>query len=842
MKMLQPFTILAGATLALGLLPPVSFAGTAERLVQIVQRVTEPGDQSATNTAKTFRIAGTVVDAGGKPVAEALLELYQRDLTRVAFSPSEIETKQQVTTSATGEFDFRVRAGWTVLLARKAGLAPAWAQLYNQAKDVTGARFVLTPPTTLAGVVVDEADKPVADAEVWVSSAYSEQPRDEGGRSLAYISGKPARECFSTRTAADGKFVFQGFPTNAAADLAVSKSGKVLRELPREYISPDTMRCQAGQQDIKLVIEPAGSVEGKVVIQDTGQPLAGMRFWLQSARPGFFGSQEQEPAESAADGTFHLADIAAGSYQLRGIFGTNRVPEWVAETVPVTVEAGQTTRDVKVSATRGGFLEVAVLGKEDRKPMPDVGVQASKEAYQMGGSSGSNGVTLLRLPAGEYHVSAYKENSRSEGTAATVENGRTNHLDIELASPPKITGVVRDPSGAVVPDLQLSVFPNWGNSGGGVKTDAKGHYEMSWNPQRFGPSGGSSCLIARDVDRNLAAAQDIDETTKTLDIQLERGLTVVGRVEDVNGKPLTNATVRVFLWSGNSGSQFDNKPVHADAQGRFEVTAMPPGRKYSLDATAKGYGSANRSIEQDAETNRVEVETCVLKVADHILAGEVIDTDEKPVARANVYMYGQGQPNGSVRTDAKGHFKFDAVCEGTIQVSASSQRSYGSTRAEAGDTNVVIRLGVNQSYSYREAPKRPSLKGKPLPDLAAVELSGDAVPAGKQILLCLFDVEQRPSRRFVRQLADQHDALQQKGLTVLGLQAAVTSADSFKEWKESNPVPFPIGRVAEKAAKTKWASEVESLPWLILTDSDHRVTAEGFALDELEAKLKALAK
>jgi hypothetical protein len=269
---------------------------------------------------------------------------------------------------------------------------------------------------------------------------------------------------------------------------------------------------------------------------------------------------------------------------------------------------------------------------------------------------------------------------------------------------------------------------------------------------------------------------------------------------------------------------------------------MPPGRKYSLDATAKGYGSANENIQEDAETNRIELAPCVLKVADHKLAGEVMDADDKPVARANVYMYGQGQPNGSVRTDDKGRFRFEEVCEGTVQLSASARSSYGNARAEAGDTNVVIRLGVNPSASYQAAPRRPSLKGKPLPDLAAMDLNGDATPAGKPVLLCLFDIEQRPSRRFVRQLAEQYDALRQKGLTVLGLQAAVTTAESFKEWKDANPVPFPVGHLAEKAANTKWASDVESVPWLILVDGERRVTAEGFALDELESKLKDVAK
>jgi hypothetical protein len=195
-----------------------------------------------------------------------------------------------------------------------------------------------------------------------------------------------------------------------------------------------------------------------------------------------------------------------------------------------------------------------------------------------------------------------------------------------------------------------------------------------------------------------------------------------------------------------------------------------------------------------------------------------------------------------VRTDDKGRFKFDEVCEGTIQLSGSARNAYGNTRAEAGDTNVVIRLGVRESYSQQEPPRRLSLKGKPLPDLAVVELKGDAVPAGKPILLCLFDIEQRPSRRFVKQLAEQLDSVRHKGVTVLGLQAAVTTAEVFKEWKDANPVAFPVGRVAEKADKTKWVSDVEKLPWLILTDADGHVTAEGFTLDELDAKLKGPAK
>jgi hypothetical protein len=46
--------------------------------------------------------------------------------------------------------------------------------------------------------------------------------------------------------------------------------------------------------------------------------------------------------------------------------------------------------------------------------------------------------------------------------------------------------------------------------------------------------------------------------------------------------------------------------------------------------------------------------------------------------------------------------------------------------------------------------------------------------------------------------------------------------------------------VTEKSEKSKWASAVPALPWLILTDANHRVVAEGFALDELDAQIKKL--
>ena len=44
------------------------------------------------------------------------------------------------------------------------------------------------------------------------------------------------------------------------------------------------------------------------------------------------------------------------------------------------------------------------------------------------------------------------------------------------------------------------------------------------------------------------------------------------------------------------------------------------------------------------------------------------------------------------------------------------------------------------------------------------------------------------------------------------------------------------------AAKARAAWGAGALPWLILTDKAHKVTAEGFALEDLEGKLKDTGK
>jgi hypothetical protein len=66
--------------------------------------------------------------------------------------------------------------------------------------------------------------------------------------------------------------------------------------------------------------------------------------------------------------------------------------------------------------------------------------------------------------------------------------------------------------------------------------------------------------------------------------------------------------------------------------------------------------------------------------------------------------------------------------------------------------------------------------------------------------------------------------------------------DAFKAWKQDAALPFPVGCLKGESEKARATWGAGALPWLVLTDKAHRVTAEGFSLEELDAKLKTLGE
>jgi hypothetical protein len=107
----------------------------------------------------------------------------------------------------------------------------------------------------------------------------------------------------------------------------------------------------------------------------------------------------------------------------------------------------------------------------------------------------------------------------------------------------------------------------------------------------------------------------------------------------------------------------------------------------------------------DPKADHYDFPPLVVKLADRRLAGRVLGANRAPVAGAQIWMQGEGQPNGNAITDADGRFVFDAVCEGPITVNANLKGASGSAQAMGGDTNVVIRFDARNRAYIASAPR-----------------------------------------------------------------------------------------------------------------------------------------
>jgi hypothetical protein len=206
-------------------------------------------------------------------------------------------------------------------------------------------------------------------------------------------------------------------------------------------------------------------------------------------------------------------------------------------------------------------------------------------------------------------------------------------------------------------------------------------------------------FVARHEERNLAAAVEIDQDKSRLDVVLEPGVVLTGQVVDGAGKGIEEAKVVINLQSPNLPGDFLTW-LDADAEGRFEIRALPTGYPYDLLATKTGHRRGKAEVSAgNVRDNRVDGVVIVLQRGKFSVSGVVVDADGKPVAGASVWCSGEGQVGINTRTDADGRFKADGIFDGQVKVTASVKGNDGrwlggSVSVEGGATDVRVVLGT----------------------------------------------------------------------------------------------------------------------------------------------------
>jgi hypothetical protein len=128
--------------------------------------------------------------------------------------------------------------------------------------------------------------------------------------------------------------------------------------------------------------------------------------------------------------------------------------------------------------------------------------------------------------------------------------------------------------------------------------------------------------------------------------------------------------------------------------------------------------------------------------------------------------------------------------------------------------------------------------GKELPEFEGIDLDITSEDLrDKAILLCFFDMNQRPSRNCLLQLSTKAKELKTQGVFVVAVHASMVDDNKLRLWNQKYRINFPVGMIKSDEEKTRFIWGIRSLPWLILTDKKHIVIAEDFGVTELDEKL-----
>lgn len=803
----------------------------------LILSVTVSGQQS-----KPLTVIGKVVDSNARPVEGAEVALYEK-LYDYSLGQAYAQLLGQIKrTDAHGSFVLNapIRSRYrTFIVARKEGLALGWDVLtQGVAERADGNIIILEQPCVLAGVVVDEDGHPVRGAKVRAVPKTSYLRRLEQSPILA------PEQWLVTQTDDEGNFRFDKFSADVSADFWVEAPGWAA---VYQYTTHWASACgfEAGRTDIRLVLPKEVPVRGRVIDAESGKPVEGAHV---VARPDSI-KEHTNPycpsrTVSEQDGQFRFKGLPAGKHHINISVPARRM-ELVDKRVKFDVQAGQEIKEITVALDKGGLIEIIAREEGTNKPVEDLpvyfwqAIQDEHSNFYKDEITGKDGRLRIWAPPGECKFSARCDGylPRTYDDQVLVARGQTTRSEIVLGSYPgaSVSGLVLDAAGQRVPGVLVKPLP----VGQQALTDQAGRFEVG-----FDPSNPCERLLARYIDRNLAAIIDVEDDSKPIQIILKPALSITGQVTDPKGVGIPAARLVLWVRIRNMVTRCGSEIV-TDSQGRYGMRAVPPeqmGFEYRVSFNSSGYG--DKQIERVSITGQpgteVEMKKLILQPADQSISGVVVDAKGKPAGRVPIFLHGAGQPIRNTATDSQGRFIIRRICKGPLRIQASFDSSpggSGSIKAEGGDQDVKIILGQERVHT-----KYISLTGKQLPDLKDFGIDLWSADAGnKMILVCFWDMNQRPSRNCLLQLSTRAQELKAKDVFVVAIQAAKVDQNTLGAWVTENNIPFPVGAIQGDEEKTHFAWGVRSLPWLILADAEHIVRAEGFGISELNQKIRETA-
>ena len=479
-----------------------------------------------------------MLDPDGKPVSGADVAVLARKQLRFSIWEKPLFTRQEVVgrtkTDAEGKFNLTVARGtgvssWQARVLATDGKHGLGWQPVSPADGSAAVEIRLPAEQLIRGRLFDLQGQPAAGVKVRIGSLA----RKAQGNAAADTFWPPEEGLpLGPKIAASddkGRFTIRGLGSDLTVGLQVHGDRFYLDNL--SVATAD----KAKAENIKAVLTPSHTVEGRVVYEDTGKPVTGADLDVS-----FY--QRNEQGRLVGGGMVDGRTDERGRYRVRfpsaTTLGVNvRAPggapylgiwksvEWpkgaVRQEIDIRLPRGQLVRGKITEASGGKPVAGAYVGfiGTDREALRKRNISATWDKRVV---SGADGTFQIGVPAGPGYL---------------FVNGPTPHYI------PRIIGSA---------SIQL------------------------------GKPGGDPMYYHEVVALNLKP----EEKTKEVSVTLRRGVTLKGRLVGPDGKPVKQA----IMFCGSHPIPYEkNITPLTITDGRFELPGCDPERTYRLVflATAK---------------------------------------------------------------------------------------------------------------------------------------------------------------------------------------------------------------------------------------------------------------
>ena len=708
-------------------------------------------------------------------------------------------------------------------------------------RDMTGV-MVMKKGLSVSGLVLDSNGQPIE------------------GASVAQGSDRHGSHYPSTKTNSDGHFVFKN-----------SKPGEMILTIQASGYSPDLKQITVhqGMQPIEFRLDSRHTIRGRI-IDTTGNPVVGafvaadnwrghrsLMWRVDTDVEGRF-QWDDAPADEV------LIDMGKQHYMSVRKYGMSSSEQEYVITMHSELKIRGKVFNAETNDLIPKFKLVpgidwgdgrAILWEQRRAKTFSQGHYETTFTYP-------RYAHMIRIEADGYKPGISRPFGSDEGEVV---------FDFKLEKGMGPTGIVHLPNGK--PAAGAEVILCTSSQGTSIRNGRNPRKRDSQFVETK-EDGRFSFPAQTDVYAIVVLHNDgyVEVTDKELAESPELTLQSWARVEGkllIGKDPGTDESVRLGLdrpYDRNAPRIYHDYSTVTDNNGNFAFERVPPGK-------ARISRLIRISERRSLYTHSTSVETRAGETISVTIGG----TGRPVTGRINIPDYLNGKfdwqhtdyglrvnsPENPYRQlgfrfEGDGSFRIDDVPAGDYYLYVHAYEPPVDSRALRGNrigllshhftvsempngrSDESLDLGILELEVIGKSDFAPSLVGKPLLDLSSMKIDFAPTQAKGTVLVCFFDMEQRPSRNCIMQLSKKVKELKAKDIIILTVQASKVEQAKLDEWAKENNIPFPVGMVQGNEEQTRFAWGVKSLPWLILTDKKHIVRAEGFSISELEEKITTL--